>query len=86
MIRHPRSIVDRLGVKPGARVLVLNVADLELRRHLKERASELLGREAAGTAAEIDVVIVGVETPADLATIGELEPRLARNGSLWVVR
>jgi hypothetical protein len=86
MIRHPRSIVDQLGIKPGARVLVLGVADLELRRHLKQRAGELLGREAVETAAGLDVVILGVDTPADLATVPTLEPRLARNGALWVIR
>src|SRR3990170_1604455 len=49
-IRAPKSLVGKLGVKPGARVAVLGVADAAFRRQLRERTADIaIGRPRPGS-------------------------------------
>ena len=82
-IRNPKGIVEKLGVKPGARVAFVAWKDAEL----------VAGLEAAGARvragvprAEVDVVILGVKTEGELAKIGSVTKKLARDGALSIVR
>lgn len=84
MIRKPRSLLDCLGVRRGARVLVLGVPDLTFRRGLRARASVV--DRAAAAQRPADLIFLGARQSADLDTIGVLAPLLARDGALWVIR
>lgn len=79
-IANPKSRLDKLGVKPGQRVGVLNVADDAL-------APELAARDAAPVSDhhELDILFYGADTPADLDRIPALIPALAAGGALWIV-
>lgn len=78
----PRSLIDKLGVKPGAKVSVLGVADAEFWRQLRARTDVVVeGRAAAGS----DVIVFGPARPADLPRLGALERAVKRDGAIWVV-
>ncbi len=81
-IRNPRTLVDKLGVKPGARVSVLGLDDpafLEL----------LAGRTVLVTVdnpqESSDLVLFRADSVADLDRIGVLRRFLAPAGALWIV-
>ncbi len=78
-IANPKSRLDKLGVKPGMRVGVLNVADDAL-------AGELAARDAAPLSAlsGLDILFYGADSAQELARIPELIPALAGKGALWI--
>lgn len=79
-ILNPKGRLDKLGVKPGMRVGVLNVADDAL-------AGELTERDAAPVSdlASLDILFYAADSAEDLARIEALAPMLAEKGALWVV-
>lgn len=78
-INNPPSRLDKLGVKPGQRVGLLNLPDHEF-------IEELSGR-AAPTAelADLDILFYGADDADELAAVGGLVPALAERGALWIV-
>ncbi len=78
-IANPPGRMDKLGIKAGLRVAVLALDDPDF-------AAELAARVAPTSAlAELDILIYGADDAEALARIGELVPRLAERGALWVV-
>lgn len=79
-ILNPKGRLDKLGVKSGMRVAVLEVADEDL-------AGELAARDAAlvSDLTDLDILFYAADNAAELARIGELVPALAEKGALWVV-
>lgn len=79
-ILNPKSRLDKLGVKPGMRVAVLNVADAAL-------AGELAARDAAPVTdlADLDLLFYAADSAAELDRIPTLIPALADKGALWIV-
>ena len=81
-IRNPRTLIDKLGVKPGMRVAVIDVDDAEFRAQLAARTNDITeGRPKAGT----DVIVFGAESIAALARLERLRAALKPNGAIWVV-
>lgn len=81
-IRNPRSLLDKLGVKPGMRVAVIDVDDEGFRAQLAERTSDVSeDRAKAGT----DVIVFGAESTVALARLERLRAALKPNGAIWVV-
>ncbi len=79
-IRNPKSLLDKLGVKPGMRVAVIDVADDGFRRDLAARAEVM--NAAAG---DVDIVFLGVQSAEDMARMHELRDGIKRDGAVWVV-
>jgi Protein of unknown function (DUF3052) len=79
-----RPLLDKLGVKPGARVAVLGVPDPDFEPLLRTRTGDVaLGPPGPDT----DLVFVHVEHRDDLdAALEPLEASLKRNGAIWVIR
>lgn len=77
---NPRGRLDKLGVKPGMRVAVLNVADEALAGELAER-----GAEPVEDLAGLDILFYAADSADELARLGELVPALAHKGAIWVV-
>lgn len=73
--RQPKTLADKLGVKPGERVRLVGHAD-----------PALVGAGRRVTGGEADVVFVGAESPEDLRLIGPLQDEIARDGAIWVIR
>ena len=74
-----RSLLDKLGVKDGMRVAVLHVDDPDFEAELEERAVKPIRRGPA------DIVILGVDEPADLARLPGLIDWIRPAGALWAV-
>lgn len=79
-IANPKGRLDKVGVKAGMRVGVLDVEDDLLREELAERAAPPVAPLAG-----LDLLFYGADSAAALARIGELVPALAERGALWVV-
>lgn len=77
-----RPLLDKLGVKPGARVVLLGVEDPEFRKLLAERTDDVHTEPAAGA----DLVFFAASTQQDLQPLGEIKLHIKSNGAIWVVR
>jgi hypothetical protein len=76
-IRNPRSLADKLDVKPGMRVSLIGVAN-----PLERRTSDI----TEGTAAKgSDLIFFGAEADKDLAKLRSLQKALKPGGAIWVV-
>jgi len=90
-IRSPKSLLDKLGVKPESRVLVAGDAllrDDDFGRQLAVRCEhvERVERVERGRpTGAYDLIFLAAESPPDLARIGLTAERLAPKGALWVV-
>ena len=79
---YTTPLLDKLGVRPGMRVALIDIDDPEIRQLIAERTTDL----TEGTPEpDTDVVLFGAETPADLAPLAELATRIRPNGAIWVV-
>ena len=77
-----RSLIDKLNVKEGSRVLVLDVDDAALLTEIRSRTqslSENRGQKAC------DVILPGVENVSDLRKIESCRALMALTGGLWVI-
>ncbi len=79
-ILNPKGRLDKLGVKPGMRVAVLNVADNVLADELAAR-----GAAPANELENLDILFYAADSAAELNRIGDLVPALADRGAVWVV-
>jgi hypothetical protein len=78
----PKRLIDKLDVKPNAKVWVLGIEDEALLAQLAERTTQLLrGRSASSC----DVVFVGVESEAELDRIERAMKAMNDDGATWVV-
>jgi hypothetical protein len=78
----PKRLIDKLDVKPGARVWLLNISDAELTMQVEERAGEVL---AGRSASACDVVFAQVDHKEQIYRIDRAAAALTDSGSIWVV-
>ena len=82
MILHPKSLLDKLGLKPGTTVSVLGVDDEAFLEDLRERTQEVsLGEARPGS----DAVFVAINGPEDLDQLAALKRAILPNGAVWAV-
>jgi hypothetical protein len=74
-IQHPKSVLGKLGLKPGQTVELINLSDESFAASL----------ERAG-AAKADVVFFEVKSSGDLKQLPILRKRLPDHGALWLLR
>lgn len=90
-ITSPPSLMDKLGVKPGARVAVLAVNDGDFWKDLRARTEEISEHTGTprtpggGPAGPCDVVVWGVDDVAELAGLSGLEDWIRPDGAIWAV-
>ena len=78
-IRNPPTLLDKLGVKDGTRVTVLDVDDAAFAAELGGRAVKVVRSGPA------DVVIWGLDEAADLTRLPALIDSIRPAGALWAV-
>lgn len=78
-ILNPKGRLDKLGVKPGQRVAVINLDEPGFAAELATRLSPTDPPD------ELDVLFYGADSADDLARIGDLVPRLADRGAIWII-
>ena len=81
-IRHPKSVLEKLGVKPGLRVAALGGFDPDFTRDL---ARTLGAKPLARAAKGCDLVFVRLEKPGDEARLAKLVSAIAPAGGVWAV-
>jgi hypothetical protein len=81
-ILHPKSLLDKLGVKPGMKVSVLDVEDEGFLGDLSERTG---GVAVGEPQVDSDMIFVGVAGPDSLDKLAELRAWIKPNGSIWAV-
>ena len=75
-------LLDKLGVRPGMRVALVDIDDNEIRPLLADRTSDITeGRPQPDT----DIVFLGADSTAALAALESLAGRIRPNGAIWVV-
>lgn len=81
-ILHPKTVMERLGVKENQNVSVIGVADPDFRKELKDRAGKLSMGKAANAS---DTVFLCAESKSELAKIKAVGKLLKKDGGLWIV-
>ena len=75
-------LLDKLGVRPGMRVALIEIDDDEIRALLAERTSDItIGWPGPDT----DIVLLGADSTDALAPLVSLATRIRPNGAIWVV-
>ncbi len=82
-IKNPKSVLDKLGVKPAHRVLTLHVDDADFLADLRARSKDVA---IDAPRKDNDVVFVGVESREDLPRIATARGAIRADGALWTVR
>jgi hypothetical protein len=80
-ILHPKSPAEKLGLKAGIRVLVVNLADTDFQAELAKSTVEIT---AARSKSQSDLVFFGVQEASELVKIPDLVPRFKERGALWI--
>ena len=81
-IRSPKSLIDKLDVKPEHTVSVVALDDTEFIESLRARAARVVvGRVAPKSS----VIFLGAENVAALSRLEKAASAMARDGAIWVV-
>lgn len=80
-ILHPQTLADKLGVKEGQTIRVMNLDDEELINALQSKNTKLVSRARS----RCDLVMLGVERSAELRQLEDLGESLRPRGAIWVV-
>ena len=79
---YTTPLLDKLGVKPGARVAIIRVDDVVFLALLPERTTDITRGEPLP---ETDLIFLGADSIEELLEIGALQRALVANGAIWVV-
>jgi hypothetical protein len=79
-IRNPKSVIQKLGIKPGQQVALVHLDDPSFAADLEAAGAHV----AKGK--NRDAIFYGANVRADLDRLATLKASLAPNGALWVIR
>lgn len=79
---YTTPLIDKLGVRPGMRVALIDIDDDRIRPLIAERTSDITD---GWPEPDTDVVLVGADTLDALAPLEGLSTRIRPNGAIWVV-
>jgi hypothetical protein len=78
-----KPLLDKLGVKPGSRVAILDLDDVEFLARLRERTTDVVRGKPSSPC---DIVFMGANDMRDLQRLKEVKRWIEPNGAIWVVR
>jgi hypothetical protein len=78
-----KPLLDKLGVKPGSRVAVVDVDDASFLKLLRERTRDVVSGKPKSPC---DIVFLGVTKMRDLERLRRLKTWIEPNGAIWVIR
>ncbi|HEU5315174.1 MAG TPA: DUF3052 family protein [Chloroflexota bacterium] len=81
-IANPPTLLDKLGIKAGQRILLVGAHDTGFARALEQAGADV----AATARADNDVIFVEASSRADLAQLVNVQKHLKRDGAIWVIR
>jgi hypothetical protein len=79
---YTRSRTEKLGVKPQSRVALMGLKDSAFVEELRSAGALIAGRVGA---APCDMLIVRLDSSADLSRLIEARKRIAPNGMIWAI-
>ena len=77
-----RSLVDKLGVKPGLRIAAINVSNLQFIDLLTQTAG---AKPSLSLRVKYDMVFLQIDTIKDLSRIRNAAEHLTDAGALWIL-
>jgi hypothetical protein len=80
-ISNPRSLIDKLDIRPDAKVAVAGIEDEEFLEKLRARTGDIVEVEGAEG---LDTIIWATDDPAALGRIAGLRERIRPEGAIWV--
>jgi len=80
-IRNPKGLLEKLGIKPGQRIVVLHVRDEGFASQLRDAGASVSTRAVK----DADAIFLGAETLAGLAGMRQLVAHIKRDGAIWTV-
>ena len=81
-IRNPKSVVEKLGIKPGLKIVVLAGFDAAFHRDV---AAALGAKPRARATKGCDLVFAMLARPGDEARLARLVPAIEPAGGVWAV-
>ena len=78
-----RPLLDKLGVKPGSKVAIVNLDDPAFLKQVTERTAAVITRKPRS---KVDLVFMGADDAADLERLHEVKSWIEPDGAVWVVR
>ncbi|HKW72360.1 MAG TPA: DUF3052 domain-containing protein, partial [Candidatus Dormibacteraeota bacterium] len=78
-----KPLLDKLGVKLGARVALVDIDDASFLKMLRERTSDIVTGKPR---MPCDIVFVGAKDGGDLARLAQIKAWIEPNGAIWVIR
>ena len=87
-ITNPPSRLDKLGIKPGLDIALLNVDDDAFGDELRERGALVKqpGPAAASRLREMDIIFFGATQTSALGHLAALRAAIKPAGAIWVIR
>ena len=83
---YTTPLLDKLGIRPGARVAIADVDDPEFRALLEERTADVTDLGPADLPPpDTDIVMFGAESIAALGRLVDLKRTIRQSGAIWVV-
>ena len=79
---YTTPLLDKLGLRPGMRVALIDIDDPDIRPLIAERTTELT---EGWPEPETDLVLLGADSVAALAPLEDLAGRIRPAGAIWVV-
>ncbi len=79
---YTTPLLDKLGIRPGMRVALIDIDDAEIRPLIAERTSDIT---EGWPEPDTDVVLIGADVHEALAPLESLATRIRPNGAIWVV-
>jgi hypothetical protein len=81
-ILHPKSRLEKLGVKPGAAVSLIGAFEAEFLRELREQTSNITVGKVAG---DMEWFFLAAGSRGDLASVAKLAKAMTGAAALWIV-
>jgi hypothetical protein len=78
-----KPLLDKLGVKAGSRVAVVNLEDPSFMKLLSQRTTDVVIGQPRG---KCDLVFIGANEASDLRRLAKAKSWIEPNGAIWVVR
>jgi hypothetical protein len=79
---YTTPLIDKLGVRPGMRVALIDIDDEAIRPLLADRTSDIT---EGWPEPDTDIVLLGADSLAQLAPLRDLASRIRPNGAIWVI-